>query len=88
MTKNREKKNREMPVIQEKKKQIDVINEEIKIKKEVLTGLQTEEDGILKEKQSLDDHISELRDKIDVLRHEIDSLHRRVVKGPEKIIEV
>jgi len=82
-----EKKNREMPVIQERKKEIDVINEEIKVKKEVLNGLQAEEDGILKEKQSLEDHINGLRDKIDTLRQEIDNLQRRVVKGPEKIVE-
>lgn len=77
-----------MPIIQEKKKKIDSINEEIKVKKETLIAVQNEEEVIIKEKQFLEGQINELKDKIDVMCLEIDQLQRKVVRSPERIMDV
>ena len=77
-----------MPAIQEKKQQIEMISDEIRLGKEILTGVQNEEDVIMKERQVLDAQVDEIREKIDLIRQELEQLIRRVVKSPEKIIDV
>lgn len=77
-----------MPIIQQKKKEIELNHEEIKIKKEGLTATQNEEEVILKEQQALDTIINELKETADLIKLEIDHLQKRVVKSPEKIVEV
>jgi len=77
-----------MPTIEKLKEEIEFVNSDIRLNNELLTDVQKAEEGILQERNTLDKQINELNDKIDLIKYDIEHLQKKVVKSPEKIINV